>query len=200
MVPHRAAKAILASASSDFRYVFRSMSDYHQIVISGATLFGDFTVWCGRTDSQTMNIQDLRRHILRAYIDARFSGNVSRFAQEAKKQQSQVADMLDGRKAFGERIARTLEGTLRLPRGYFDREEALDPDLAALLRHWNFLVPEARLRVLHFAKLEHASQFTGSPEARAEHERQMKEYTSNHKENHGAVHEPVQSPYKKRGR
>jgi hypothetical protein len=145
-----------------------------------------------------MDIQDLRRYILKALIDEKYGGNVSAFATAIKKAQSQIADTLDRRKAFGEKVAREIETRAKLPRGYFDREEASDPDLAALLRHWQVLLPEARLRVLHFAKLEHASQFTGDPGSRAEHERHMTEFTNNHKGNH---HDAVSTPdAKKRGR
>lgn len=55
-----------------------------------------------------------------------------------------------------------------------------DPQLDRLLWHWNTLTPAGRRRVLHFAKLEHASQFTGDPKARLEHERQMAEFTREH--------------------
>ena len=55
-----------------------------------------------------------------------------------------------------------------------------DPQLTRLLWHWEALTPAGRRRVLHFAKLEHASQFTGDPKARLEHERQMAQFTREH--------------------
>lgn len=67
-----------------------------------------------------MSIQETRRDSLRRIIAERFGGNVSRFAQSARKAQSQIADMLDGRKAFGERVARAIESNLHLPVGYLD--------------------------------------------------------------------------------
>lgn len=42
-----------------------------------------------------------------------------------------------------------------------------DPDTATLLRHWAVLTPEARISLLRAARLEHAVQFTGDPEARS---------------------------------
>lgn len=48
-----------------------------------------------------------------------------------------------------------------------------DPDTAALLRHWRVLVPEARTALLRTARLEHAMQFTGDPEARSAYQKRL---------------------------
>jgi hypothetical protein len=62
-----------------------------------------------------MDIQEERRGRLRAYIATNFPregsdrGNVNAFAQMIGIQQSQIADMLDRRKSFGEKVARRLE-------------------------------------------------------------------------------------------
>lgn len=73
-----------------------------------------------------MDVQENRRERLRQFIDDRYAGNVSRFAVSVGKSQPQIADMLNGRKSFGERVARSLEESLALPSGYFDR--ASEPD------------------------------------------------------------------------
>lgn len=67
-----------------------------------------------------MDVQKIRRDRLRQFIEDRFAGNVSRFAVSVGKSQPQIADMLNGRKSFGERIARSLESSLGLTSGFFD--------------------------------------------------------------------------------
>lgn len=49
----------------------------------------------------------------------------------------------------------------------------LDPETASLLKHWNALMPEARTALLRTAKLEHAVQFTGDPEARSAYQKRI---------------------------
>jgi phage repressor protein C with HTH and peptisase S24 domain len=73
-----------------------------------------------------MDVQLNRRERLRQFIDDRYAGNVSRFAAFVGKHQSQIADMLIGRKSFGERIARSLEESLGIPAGYLDRASDTD--------------------------------------------------------------------------
>jgi hypothetical protein len=55
--------------------------------------------------------------------------------------------------------------------------EAVNPDqdTASLLKHWNALLPEARTALLRAAKLEHAVQFTGDPEARSAFQKRLTE-------------------------
>jgi hypothetical protein len=55
--------------------------------------------------------------------------------------------------------------------------EAVNPDqdTADLLRHWAILTPEARRAVLRTARLEHAVQFTGDPEARSAYQKRLQE-------------------------
>lgn len=52
-----------------------------------------------------------------------------------------------------------------------------DPDTASLLKHWNALLPEARTALLRAAKLEHAVQFTGEPEARSAYQKRLQEHS-----------------------
>lgn len=84
-------------------------ADYHHNLILKATPFRDFTEWCAQADNLRVDIQDARRRNLRAHIDAAFGGNVSLFAKMIGKSQSQLADTLDGRKPFGEKVARNIE-------------------------------------------------------------------------------------------
>ena len=68
--------------------------------------------------------QALRRRALQRVINDDYDGNVSAFARRVKKQQSQIADMLAGRKSFGEKVARAIESSALLIPGILDR----DPD------------------------------------------------------------------------
>lgn len=78
--------------------------------------------------------ENVRRRALRHVIntDIRWDGVVSRFAKDVGKPQSQIADMLDGRKSFGEKVARALEVAARLPPGALDIDLG---DLHAVLEH-----------------------------------------------------------------
>jgi hypothetical protein len=67
-----------------------------------------------------MENQDIRRSRLKQWIADNFAGNVSQFAKFVKKRQPQIADMLDGRKAFGEKVARSLEKLAGMPPNYLD--------------------------------------------------------------------------------
>lgn len=57
----------------------------------------------------------------------------------------------------------------------------LDPDTAALLRHWAILTPEARTTVLRTARGEHAMQFTGDPEARKAFQKKLEEHSNGYR-------------------
>lgn len=70
------------------------------------------------------DIQAVRRKALQRVITDDYDGNVSAFGRSANKSQSQLADMLAGRKAFGERVARAIEAETGLIPGILDR----DPD------------------------------------------------------------------------
>lgn len=68
--------------------------------------------------------QSIRRKALQRVIKEDHAGNVSAFARLAKTAQSQIADMLAGRKSFGEKVARKIEAKASLIPGILDR----DPD------------------------------------------------------------------------
>lgn len=114
------AKVSRSSALSPDRYALRSMHRYHHTVIQNATPFRDFTGRCKSGDTYIVDIQEVRRKQLRKWIDGHHDEVVSRFAVAVRKQQSQIADMLDGRKSFGERVARDLEERADMPVGYLD--------------------------------------------------------------------------------
>lgn len=66
--------------------------------------------------------QEVRRKALQAVINEEHGGNVSAFARRAHKAQSQIADMLAGRKSFGEKVARNIETKADLIPGILDRD------------------------------------------------------------------------------
>jgi phage repressor protein C with HTH and peptisase S24 domain len=68
-----------------------------------------------------MNDQDVRRAALQALIDKDWKGNVTAFATSIHKSPTQIADMLAGRKSFGERVARDIEKRGRLGHKSLDR-------------------------------------------------------------------------------
>ena len=86
-----------------------------------------------------MDVQTNRRERLRQFIEEQHAGNVSRFAASVGKSQPQIADMLNGRKSFGERVARSLEESLGISAGYFDR--------ASDTEHRNEAAPEGFVAV-----------------------------------------------------
>lgn len=69
-----------------------------------------------------MDIQAVRRQRLREWIKDNHKSVVLQFAQTVGKPQSQMADMLDGRKSFGEKVARQLEKLARMPPLWLDMD------------------------------------------------------------------------------
>lgn len=76
--------------------------------------------------TRTVEIQELRRHQLREWIRFNYQSVVMRFAADIGKPQPQVADMLSGRKSFGEKVARQIEKLAEMPPMYLDT----DPEVA----------------------------------------------------------------------
>lgn len=78
---------------------------------------------------------DIRRERLRKFIDEHCSGNAAECARRADKSESQINDMLAGRKSFGEKVARSMEEKLGLPEHWLDGEpsdaEALAKEILA---------------------------------------------------------------------
>jgi len=82
------------------------------------------TVKLGQDARMPHSAQDIRRKALMHVVKTEYGGNVSAFARRADKPQSQIADMLAGRKRFGEKVARQIEGRAGLEQGVLD----IDPD------------------------------------------------------------------------
>lgn len=66
-----------------------------------------------------MDIQDARRANLQRLADASTIGEIAR---KTGRPISQICDVLSGRKSFGEKLARRLEGELGLPAGQLDSD------------------------------------------------------------------------------
>ncbi len=68
-------------------------------------------------------LASIRRRNFRALIDAGLHGSQAEIARRVKRPGSQIGDMLAGRKAFGEKVARSLEERLGIPRGILDADQ-----------------------------------------------------------------------------
>lgn len=79
-------------------------------------------------NSQMANTPDIRRARLRQFRDERCDGVDAELARRIGRSPSQVADMLVGRKSFGERIARDIEAELQLPDKWLDQAPPADFD------------------------------------------------------------------------
>lgn len=94
-----------------------------------------------------------RRKRLKDWIQNEFGGNASEFARQAGKPQGQISGMLNGPRAFGEKIARELESApgTRLPKGYFFRDDEPPPPITRagylLAADWEKLEPKDRLEI-----------------------------------------------------
>lgn len=69
-----------------------------------------------------MEDDDIRRKVLRALIKAEFNDTANQYAIAVEKPPGQINDMLatPPRKAFGARVARSMEKKLGLPRLFFE--------------------------------------------------------------------------------
>jgi hypothetical protein len=130
-----------------------------------------------------MDIPKVRRRLLRDYIAKNFprdgdsKGNVSAFANAIGIAQSQIADMLDGRKSFGEKVARRLEGLAakkKMPPLVLDGDQpragiSLDAEILEALAA--IQSEAARREVLNFVRFKVSeSQGTYEPQAKARDE------------------------------
>ena len=70
-----------------------------------------------------MEIAEVRRRRLRAWIAEKFGGKALRFAKSIDRPQPQIAEILRGKRPFGEKIARALEDEAKMPPGWLDRED-----------------------------------------------------------------------------
>lgn len=78
-----------------------------------------------------MKDQELRRANLRRLIAERFDRNASAFARAVERSQSQISDLLAGRKPFGEKFARAVEAKIGVSTGWLDQnhQERLDGNI-----------------------------------------------------------------------
>jgi hypothetical protein len=72
-----------------------------------------------------VDIQEIRRARLKAWIANHYDGNVSQFAEAAKRPQPRIADVLAGRKKFGEKLARAIEIDAKIPPWYLDDKQPI---------------------------------------------------------------------------
>jgi hypothetical protein len=68
------------------------------------------------------------------------------------KEPNQVTNLLGGYSSFGEKVARSIEETAGLPRGWLDASEAtvpeLSPEMLALAQRLDRLEPKARTYIM----------------------------------------------------
>lgn len=72
-----------------------------------------------------MDLVEIRRKNLSHYCEDECGGNETELARRAKRAQSQIHDMLAGKKSFGEKIARAIEANINKPRGWLDVDHAV---------------------------------------------------------------------------
>jgi len=101
----------------------------HQTVFTSNTLRGLHRMVNAGCNAR-MDIQDVRRARLQAIITKGWNGNVTAFATSIHKSPTQIADMLAGRKSFGEKVARDIEKRGRLGHKSLDGELTTDISVA----------------------------------------------------------------------
>lgn len=82
---------------------------------------------------------------LKSWIDNRLEGSVAEAARKSGKSDSQLRDMLAGRKSFGEKVARSIEDKLGMEEGLLDK-----PSKPAMKvrRDWPFNFPRSQIEDL----------------------------------------------------
>jgi hypothetical protein len=72
------------------------------------------------------------------------------------KEANQVTNLLGGHSSFGEKVARSIEETAGLPRGWLDSSEAttpeLSPEMLALAQKLDRLEPKARAYIMEVCR------------------------------------------------
>jgi hypothetical protein len=77
----------------------------------------------------SMEVQKNRRRRLQIWIALHHEGILLRFAKLVGKSNSQLQDVLRGRKSFGEKLARSLERAAKMPAGWLDESPQREGDL-----------------------------------------------------------------------
>lgn len=110
------------------------MRTLHPTVVFGNTPQG-FPISARPRFNSGMDLPAIRRKNLRLIIQDRFHGNATAFSRVIERSQSQVSDMLTGRKAFGDKAARYIEEKLSLDRYDLDQAamRARDPVLVRMI-------------------------------------------------------------------
>ena len=89
---------------------------------------------------------EIRRENLRYILDSQFQGIVGRMARRVGKQYMQIARIFDSneaaRKNCGDKVARDIEASLGLEKGWLDQDHAKSDDL---VRQIEVLDTEGRL-------------------------------------------------------
>lgn len=123
------------------------------MVIPPSTSFGDFTGRCYTRHADGVEIVDIRRRKLRLWIAQRFEGKAQRFAKSIERPQPQIAELLSGKRSFGEKLARLLETQASMPPGWLDRDDA-GPGEQRLLYHGVALTRAGALLGAEWEKLD----------------------------------------------
>ena len=108
-----------------------------------------------RRRRQTVSVKDLvtrRRARLQSWITKHCNDNASAFARDVNKNQSYIADLLRGKKSFGEKAARDLEIRAKMPDGYLDSDS--DDGDPRLMYHGILLTRAAALLAAEWEKLD----------------------------------------------
>lgn len=103
--------------------------DYHSVIASQHLLVNYRKVSeTLRMPSTDAPIVTLRRERLRAWIQENHAGTQASFVAAVGINQGELSGLLNGKKSFGEKKARSLESAARMPEGYLDSSD--DPTAA----------------------------------------------------------------------
>lgn len=100
--------------------------NYHRLVLYATTKHG-FHHLVKILFNLHMNIVEIRIKNLQRLLNDKAGGNQTELGRLIGKRQSYVSDLLAGKKSFGEKVARDIEGGLGLGPGWLDRESKAEP-------------------------------------------------------------------------
>lgn len=90
-------------------------------------------------------LQKRRITNLKAWIDGHYDGSVASASRHSGKSDSQLRDMLAGRKSFGEKVARSIEDKMGMEEGELDRPTKT---ATKAKRDWPFNFPRSQIEDL----------------------------------------------------
>lgn len=106
-----------------------------------------------------MNIQTTRRKNLQTLVG---TFGLAHVAKKAKKPDSQINDMLAGRKSFGEKVAREIEANLGLAHLYLDEDQNALPSLVRETpAEYTTMPPDSDFVPVHRVKIKPSAGVTG---------------------------------------